>query len=93
MIEGTEKAQTPAGLGRSARVLSNLEKEVGPVITDQNTITQETRQRLPYAELGAIMLRECGAEACQRGYQTTEPEWVGRSALQYGDINPDGTLN
>ena len=93
MIDENEKAQTRAGLRRSARVLSNLDKEIRPLITEQNTITQETRQRLPYAELGAIMLRECGTEACQSGYQTTEPESVGRYALQYGDINPDGTLN
>lgn len=48
---------------------------------------------LSYVELGNIMLREAGAEACQRGYGTTEPEWVGRYAIQYGDIRRDGTLN
>ena len=62
-------------------------------VTEQNTITGEQRTRLPYAELGKIMLEACGVEACQGGYQTTEPEAVGRYALQYGDINPDGTLN
>ena len=60
---------------------------------EQNTITGEVRERLSYTELGNIMLKEAGAEACQSGYQTVDPEWVGRYALQYGDINPDGTLN
>lgn len=46
-----------------------------------------------YVRLGEIMLREAGLEACQRGYKTTDPEWVGRYALEYGDINSDGTLN
>lgn len=50
-------------------------------------------KRLSYVELGNIMLREAGAAACQSGYGTTDPEWVGRYALQYGDIRPDGTLN
>lgn len=62
-------------------------------ITEQNTITGEKRTRLPYVELGKIMLREHGEDACQGGYQTTDPEWVGRYALQYGDIRPDGELN
>ncbi len=48
---------------------------------------------LSLAELGAIMLAEAGAEACQSGYQTTDPVMVGRLALSYGDINRDGTLN
>lgn len=39
------------------------------------------------------MLAEAGEEACQKGYLTTDPEWVGRYALSYGDINRDGTLN
>lgn len=62
-------------------------------ITEKNTITGEVRTRLPYVKLGEIMLRECGKEACQKGYLTTDPEWVGRYALSYGDINRDGTLN
>jgi hypothetical protein len=46
-----------------------------------------------FIELGNIMLREAGPDACQRGYGTTDPEWVGRYALAYCDINSDGTLN
>lgn len=46
-----------------------------------------------YEELGEIMLKEAGREACQAGYGTTDPEWVGRYAIDYGDIRPDGTLN
>jgi hypothetical protein len=46
-----------------------------------------------YIELGNIMLRRCGAAACQAGYGTTDPEWVGRYAVQYGDIQRDGTVN
>lgn len=48
---------------------------------------------LSYVELGNIVLQAAGPEACQAGYGTTDPEWVGRYALQYRDINPDGTLN
>jgi hypothetical protein len=44
-------------------------------------------------ELGDIMLREAGEDACQEGYGTTDPYWVGYYALEYGDINGDGTLN
>jgi hypothetical protein len=46
-----------------------------------------------YSELGTILLREAGPKACQEGYGTTDPVWVGFYGLQYGDINPDGTLN
>ncbi len=46
-----------------------------------------------FIELGEIVLKEAGEEACQIGYSTTDPEWVGRYALVHGDINPDGTLN
>lgn len=62
-------------------------------ITETNTITQETRTRLPYTELGNIMLKKHGKESCQNGYGTTDPEWVGRYALSHNDINPDGTTN
>lgn len=44
-------------------------------------------------DLGRIVLAEAGEEACLGGYGTTDPEWVGRYALEYGDINIDGTLN
>jgi hypothetical protein len=50
-------------------------------------------QALNYVELGNIMLKEAGEEACQKGYGTTDPEYVGRYAVLYGDINRDGTLN
>ena len=43
--------------------------------------------------LGEIVLREAGEAACQSGYLTTDPEWVGRYALQYGDIDDNGTLS
>ena len=46
-----------------------------------------------YVELGAIMLVEAGADACQAGYGTIDPYFVGRAAVEYGDINMDGTLN
>ena len=45
------------------------------------------------SDLGYVMLSQAGEEACQDGYGTTDPYWVGTYALQYGDINPDGTLN
>lgn len=48
---------------------------------------------MAYEELGNIMLAEVGAEACERGYQTTDPYEVGWTAVGYGDINGDGTLN
>lgn len=50
-------------------------------------------KRKTLRELGQIMLDQAGPEACQKGYGTTDPEWVGRCARQYNDINPDGTLN
>lgn len=46
-----------------------------------------------YIELGEILLAEAGEESCQEGYGTTDPEWVGRYGIEYGDINSDGTLN
>lgn len=49
--------------------------------------------RLSFEELGRIVLEEAGEEACLAGYLTTDPEWVGRYALSYGDVNRDGTLN
>lgn len=50
-------------------------------------------RRAAYVRLGRIVLDEAGEEACQEGYGTTDPEWVGRYALGCGDINADGTLN
>jgi hypothetical protein len=46
-----------------------------------------------YAALGRIMLTHAGEDACFDGYGTVDPYWVGRYALEYGDINADGTLN
>src|SRR5688572_29082338 len=68
-------------------------KEHPMKVTETNAVTGETRTRLSYTELGLIMLAEAGTDNCRDGYGTTDPEWVGRYALQYGDINPDGTLN
>lgn len=48
---------------------------------------------LSFVELGDIMLAEAGEDACERGYQTTDPYEVGWTAVGYGDINGDGTLN
>jgi hypothetical protein len=46
-----------------------------------------------HIDLGLIMLREAGPAACEAGYGTTDPYWVGRYALGYGDITRDGTLS
>lgn len=62
-------------------------------ITEKNSVTGEVRTRLSYVELGNIMLKESGREKCLAGYQTDDPEYVGRYALMYGDIQPNGTLN
>ena len=43
--------------------------------------------------IGKAVLAEAGEDACREGYGTTDPEWVGRYALMYGDANADGTLN
>lgn len=48
---------------------------------------------MTYGEIGRRVLAAFGAEACQSGYGTTDPEWVGYCALMYGDANADGTLN
>lgn len=55
---------------------------------DAPGLTEAERHR----RLGAIMLREVGPSVCEAGYGTTDPEWVGRYALGYGDIEQDGTL-
>lgn len=44
-------------------------------------------------ELGNLMLAEAGESAIINSYETNEPAAVGRIALAYGDINPDGTFN
>lgn len=49
--------------------------------------------KLTFAELGKIMLEKYGAEACKKAYDSIDPFWVGRSALEWNEINPDGTLN
>lgn len=49
--------------------------------------------QMTLTELGHIMLAEAGAEACQKGYGTTEPELVGYYARQFNDINANGELN
>ncbi|WP_193627280.1 hypothetical protein [Brevibacterium sp. CFH 10365] len=48
---------------------------------------------LSFIELGDKMLAAHGEDACEAGYATSDPYWVGRFALDYGDINGDGTLN
>lgn len=48
---------------------------------------------LTLTELGNIVLAAVGKDACFAGYLTTDPAWVGRYALDYGDINADGSLN
>lgn len=61
---------------------------------DIYVVQAEIEQTKPTVkDLGEKMLAEAGAERCQSGYGTTDPEWVGRYALGFGDINPDGTLN
>ncbi len=45
-----------------------------------------------YVVLGEIVLAAFGADACQSGYKTADPEYVGRYALAYGDITKDGEL-
>ena len=62
-------------------------------VTEVNIVTGEKRTRLSYVELGNIMLHEVGETVCLLGYGTKDPEWVGRYALSYKDINEDGTLN
>jgi hypothetical protein len=59
-----------------------------------STPTQErkARQREYLESLGAIVLREAGEAACLAGYGTNDPEWVGRYALQFGDIDTRGNL-
>jgi hypothetical protein len=48
---------------------------------------------MTYEELGEIILADAGEAACLEGYGTTDPYWVGRYGLGYGDIDEDGTLN
>lgn len=44
-------------------------------------------------ELGQIVLDACGAGVCEDAYGTTVPHWVGFHAINFGDIDRDGTLN
>lgn len=46
-----------------------------------------------FVELGDIMLREFSEDELISAYGTTDPYWVGRYALDYGDIDADGELN
>ena len=48
---------------------------------------------LTFVELGNILLRDIPEAELLSGYGTLDPEWVGRYGIDYGDINPDGTLN
>lgn len=61
--------------------------------TETNSITGETRTRLSYVELGQKMIDAHGIDRCVKAYQTDDLEWIGRNALSYGDIQPNGTLN
>ncbi len=63
------------------------------MITETNTVTGEVRKRLPYVELGKIVLQSVGEDACRNAYGTADPGRVGQYALQAGDIEPDGFLN
>lgn len=45
------------------------------------------------AELGQIMIDSHGTVVVEDVYGTTDPTLVGRHALDYGDINGDGTTN
>lgn len=53
---------------------------------------RRAREREHLVSLGKIVLREVGEELTRKAYGTTDPEWVGRYALQYGDITPNGNL-
>lgn len=46
-----------------------------------------------YDEIGQIVLDECGLIVCEDAYGTTNPHWVGVYAVQYGDVNRDGSFN
>lgn len=47
---------------------------------------------MKYEELGKIVLKLVGEQSCQEGYLTTDPYWVGRYALGYGDVDEEGNL-
>lgn len=72
---------------------NHIAVEVPARVYECSLTAPEARQRITMTELGGIVLAEAGEEACQSGYGTADPELVGRLALQYGDITPDGTLN
>jgi hypothetical protein len=46
-----------------------------------------------HTDLGKIVLAAVGEAACESGYGTTDPYWVGRYALGYGDIDQEGNLS
>ena len=43
--------------------------------------------------IGLALIEQEGRAVVEAAYGTTDPEWVGRYALRYGDANADGTLN
>lgn len=45
------------------------------------------------AVLGEAVLEAAGRDACQEGYGTTDPFWVGHYALGYGDVDESGEMN
>lgn len=46
-----------------------------------------------FEKIGQNVLNVVGPTVCERAYGTTDPEWVGRYAIEYGDANEDWTLN
>lgn len=50
-------------------------------------------KKLALTELGKIMIEAAGLEACRLAYGSTDPMFIALAALDYQDINPDGTLN
>lgn len=58
-------------------------------------VKQQTNMKT-FKELGEIILQACGEQAVRSGYQISgeiDLAYVGQCALQFGDINKDGTLN
>lgn len=57
-------------------------------------MTTNTEDKMPtYTEIGQKMLDTFGEKACDDAYSTTDPHWIGRFAVRYGDADRDGTLN
>lgn len=82
------------GLGTEGVLGARAHRGVGG-LADRTRRPQGGVSNMPltWTDIGLIVLAEVGTEVCASDYGTTDPAWVGRYAVVFGDANEDGTLN